>query len=50
LGALPADPQEAPLLVADVRRLAKVIGWKPSFTLEEGLRNTCEWWRARVGH
>jgi len=49
LGALPADPQEAPLLVADVRRLANVIGWKPSITLEEGLRNTCEWWRAKVG-
>jgi len=49
LGALLADPQEAPLLVADVRRLANVIGWKPSITLEEGLRNTCEWWRARVG-
>ncbi len=49
LGALPADPQEAPLLVADVRRLANVIGWKPSISLEEGLRDTCEWWRAKAG-
>jgi nucleoside-diphosphate-sugar epimerase len=48
LGALPADAQEAPLLVADVRRLANVIGWKPSITLEEGLGTTCEWWRARL--
>jgi len=49
LGALPGDPQEAPLMVADVRRLANVIGWKPSITLEEGLGTTCEWWRSRVG-
>jgi nucleoside-diphosphate-sugar epimerase len=48
LGALPADPREAPLLVADVRRLANVIGWKPSITLEEGLGRTCDWWKAKL--
>jgi len=45
---LPADPREAPLLVADVRRLANVIGWKPSITLEEGLGRTCDWWKAKL--
>ena len=46
LGALPSDPQEPPLLQADIRRLAGVVGWKPSLTLEEGVAKTCEWWRS----
>jgi nucleoside-diphosphate-sugar epimerase len=46
LGALPSDPTEPPLLLADVRRLASVVGWKPSLTLKEGLAKTCEWWRS----
>jgi nucleoside-diphosphate-sugar epimerase len=48
LGALPTDPQEPLLLLADVRRLASVVGWKPSLTLKEGLVNTCEWWRSTI--
>ena len=46
LGALPSNPQEPPSLQADVRRLASVVGWKPSLTLEEGVAKTCEWWRS----
>jgi len=49
LGALETDPQEPPLLQADVHRLQNVVGWKPSLTFEEGLAKTCEWWRARLG-
>lgn len=48
LGALPTDPQEPPLLLADVRRLATVDGWKPSFSLKDGLAETCEWWKSTV--
>jgi len=48
LGALPTDPQEPPLLLADVRRLASVVGWKPSLTLEDGVAKTCEWWRSNI--
>jgi nucleoside-diphosphate-sugar epimerase len=48
LGALPTDPQEPLVLLADVRRLASVVGWKPSLTLKEGLANTCEWWRSTI--
>jgi nucleoside-diphosphate-sugar epimerase len=46
LGALPTDPQEPPLLLADVRRLASGVGWKPSLSLKEGVAKTCEWWRS----
>ena len=47
LGALPSDPQEPPLVSADVHRLATVVGWKASHTLAEGVAKTCEWWRSR---
>jgi nucleoside-diphosphate-sugar epimerase len=49
LGALPSDPQEPPLVSADVHRLASVVGWKPSHTLEEGVAKTCEWWKTKIG-
>jgi nucleoside-diphosphate-sugar epimerase len=48
LGALPTDPQEPPVLLADVRRLARTVGWKPSLTLKEGVAKTCEWWRSTI--
>jgi len=48
LGALPTDPQEPPFLLADVRRLASAVGWKPSLTLKEGVARTCEWWRSKT--
>ena len=39
-GALPAPPDEPPFLVADVGRLAREVGWSPSFGLEGGLEKT----------
>lgn len=46
-GALPAAASDPPLLVADVSRLRQEVGWKPEFTLGEGLRKTIDWWRER---
>lgn len=46
LGALEAASGEPPLLVADVGRLRDEVGWRPSRSLDEGLRDTVEWWRA----
>ena len=46
LGALEAPPDEPPLLVADVGRLRDDVGWRPSRSLDDGLRETVEWWRA----
>jgi len=45
LGALLPQPQEPPLLVADVRRLTQEVGWTPRFTLEQGLSQTLDWWK-----
>ena len=47
LGALEAAADEPPLLVADVGRLRDEVGWSPSRSLDEGLRDTVEWWRLR---
>jgi len=46
LGALPDRPNDPPLLAGDNRALS-AIGWQPSFTLDEGIAATVQWWRGR---
>lgn len=41
-----AAADEAPMVVADVTRLRKEVGWSPRVTLGERLAQTIEWWRA----
>lgn len=48
LGALPTKAEEAPMVVADIRRLGAHVGWTPSYSLEEGLLETIEWWKRRI--
>jgi nucleoside-diphosphate-sugar epimerase len=48
LGELPDRPGDPPLLVADVRRLRDEVGFVPRHSLVDGLRDTLEWWRARL--
>jgi nucleoside-diphosphate-sugar epimerase len=43
-GALPERP-EPQLLLADVARLREQVGFRPSFTLSDGLAETVRWWR-----
>jgi nucleoside-diphosphate-sugar epimerase len=45
LGAKPAPATEPPLLLPDIRRLRDEVGWRPRYTLSEGLLDTIEWWR-----
>jgi nucleoside-diphosphate-sugar epimerase len=44
-GALPTPQTEPPLLVANVNRLQKELGWTPSYDLNSGLDKTIEWWK-----
>jgi len=46
LGVLPPRPDDPPVLFANTRKLREVVGWKPRLTLDEGLRQTVEWWRS----
>jgi nucleoside-diphosphate-sugar epimerase len=43
-GEIPDDPNSPPLIVANVSRLREEVGWQPRFNLDEGLRDTVEWW------
>jgi nucleoside-diphosphate-sugar epimerase len=47
LGALTAPAEEPSVLVADVQRIKKELGWQPKFDLETGLAQTIAWWRHR---
>lgn len=44
-GAIPAPEDEAPLVVADVRRLAREVGWRPHYDLDSGISETVAQWR-----
>ncbi|MCA1817679.1 MAG: NAD(P)-dependent oxidoreductase [Acidobacteria bacterium] len=48
-GALPRRAGEPALLVADASRLRDEVGWRPRRSLDEGIGETIEWWRARLG-
>lgn len=48
LGARPAAPREPPLLVPEIRRLRDEAGWRPRFTLDQGLSETIAWWREQL--
>lgn len=47
LGARPTPQTEPPLLVADVSRLRTELGWRPRVSLDDGVRETVNWWRVR---
>jgi len=46
-GARPTPPGEPQLLVADVSRLRNELNWRPSISLEDGVREVVNWWRIR---
>lgn len=48
LGALPVRSGDRPLVVADVERLTTAVGWRPRYTLNEGLDLTIDWWRTHL--
>jgi nucleoside-diphosphate-sugar epimerase len=47
LGALPWSPTEPMHLLADNTKLREGTGWKPRYNLEDGLRQTIDWWKGR---
>lgn len=48
IGAIPAAATDTPLVVADVTRLTRELDWRPKIGLDEGLRQTMDWWRERL--
>lgn len=49
LGALPARANDTALVVGDNQRIAADVGWTPKYSLEDGLRQTIEWWKGQMG-
>lgn len=47
LGALPWSPTEPMHILADNTKLREDTGWKPGYNLEDGLRQTIDWWKTR---
>jgi nucleoside-diphosphate-sugar epimerase len=50
LGALDRREDDPPSIVADVGRLRDELGWQPRIGLDDGLRETFQWWRERTDH
>lgn len=48
LGAIPARANDAPLVVADNRRLKDEVGWKQQYDLSSGLDQTIDWWKKNL--
>jgi UDP-glucuronate decarboxylase len=42
------ESDEPPMVEGDTARLLHEVGWKNRFTLEEGLVQSCDWWRAHL--
>jgi len=47
LGAFPWSPTEPMHILADNTKLREGTGWKPRYNLEDGLRQTIDWWKSR---
>lgn len=45
-GGLPYDPSDPMFVCADSHHLTENTDWVPKYDLEQGLRQTIEWWKA----
>jgi len=49
VGALEATRDEVALVVADIDRLQREVGWNDFTPMEQGLAETVDWWRKELG-
>jgi UDP-glucuronate decarboxylase len=47
-GALTPTADQPAVVLADIRRLREEVGWRQRISLEEGVEQTVDWWRARL--
>ena len=50
LGDLPYRQGDPMFVCANTQLLQRSTGWRPHFDLQEGLRETIEWWKKQVEH
>jgi dTDP-glucose 4,6-dehydratase len=46
---VPKRPLDIAKLLGDYSKAEKLLGWKPKYTLEEGLKLTLDFWREKLG-
>jgi nucleoside-diphosphate-sugar epimerase len=44
LGSINTSPDEPTLLAGDITRLSKEVGWKPKYSLDQGIKESINWW------
>ncbi len=47
-GARPLSPFDPPSIGARITKIQNAIPWSPTFTLEQGLSETIQWWRCQT--
>jgi len=47
-GSAPARPSESHVIIGSYEKARQVLGWKPKYSLEEGLKETVEYWRRKL--
>jgi nucleoside-diphosphate-sugar epimerase len=47
-GAAPKRPTESKAIIGNSEKAKKVLGWSPRYTLEEGLKETINYWRKKL--
>ena len=47
IGAIPYNPNQVMYLCADTKALKEDLGYEPSYSFEEGIRETIEWYRGK---
>jgi UDP-glucuronate decarboxylase len=47
-GAIPYRPDDPMFICANSSRLKSSTGWQPRYNLEEGLRQTIDWWKEEL--
>lgn len=47
---IPARPLDIKKLVGSHDKATRVLGWRPKYTLEEGLRRTIDFWRSKLNN
>jgi nucleoside-diphosphate-sugar epimerase len=46
---IPDRPLDIKVLVGEYGKAEQLVGWKPKVTLEEGLKNTIDFWKRKLG-
>jgi len=50
LGALPQRENDPPVLFGNTRRLFNEVVWQPDYDINQGIRETIDWWQERKGN